>query len=233
MTNRNGDLEVAAIEKKEEVAPEWLTGFDPVAYEYTFPGWQVAPGNKRKPAPRRKRRRYSRANAQQYLPGFRLYIQSAMPIGGIKERNRRPGYNYPRRRRPETAGGVQPGLPGWETYAKAVKFRNMEQEKEEFLKRKMRYIRQHIRRVILRRDNYLCVYCQADLRNVPPEIDHRVPVTMRGNNRIDNLQSTCRTCNRRKRHYSDGAELREYLHRRQYQDAGARQSDFFSEMGDT
>lgn len=184
-------LEVAAIEKKEEVTQEWLTGFDPVADEYTFPGWQTAPGSKRKPAPRRKRRR------------------------------------------PETAGGVQPGLPGWETYANAVKFRNMEQEKEEFLKRKMRYIRQSIRRVILRRDNYLCVYCHADLRNVPPEIDHRIPVAMRGNNRIDNLQSTCRTCNRRKRHYSDGAELREYLHRRQYQDAGARQSDFFSELGNT
>ena len=224
---------MVGIAKKEEVTQEWLTGFDPVVYEYTFPGWPVASGNKRKPAPRRKRRRYSRAKAQQYLPGFRLYIQSAMPIGGIKERKRRPGYSYPRRRRPEIAGGIQPGLPGWETYAKAVRLRNMEQEKEEFLKRKMRYIRQSIRRVILRRDNYLCVYCQADLRNVPREIDHRVPVAMQGNNRIDNLQSTCRTCNRLKRHYSDGAKLREYLARRQYQDARARQSDFFSELGDT
>ena len=162
-----------------------------------------------------------------------MYIQSAMPIGGGKARKRWTVYNYPRRRNPATAGDVQKRLPGLATDAKAARLRQQEQEKEEQLKCQMRYIRQRIRRVVLLRDNYMCVYCRADLRKVPSEIDHRVPVSRRGNNLIDNLQSTCRTCNRRKRHYSDGAELRESLARRQRQDAMTRQMDFFSELGDT
>lgn len=217
--------------QEEEATPKYLAGLTPAIQQPAFPGWPPPSAKCRKPPPRRKRRRrFPRANIQQPLPGLGLYTQSTMPLAKRKKPKPRMPYPYPRRRRPQTAGGLQQGIPGLETNPQSAKIRQVEQEKETARKRRMRYIRPWTRRMILRRDNYMCVYCGADLRKIPPEIDHRIPVSRQGNNRIGNLQSTCRTCNRRKRHYSDGAQLRETLARCQRQAAAAQQLNFLNHL---
>ena len=218
--------------KEEEAAPKHLAALTPAIQQPAFPGWSPPSAKNRKSTPRRKRRRLSRSNTQQPLPGLGLYPQAIMPLAKRKTPKPRMPYPYPRRRRPQTAGGLQQGIPGLETNPQSAKIRQLEQEKETARKRQMRYIRPWTRRLILRRDNYMCVYCYADLRKVPIEIDHLVPVSRQGDNRIGNLQSTCRTCNRRKRHYSDGAPLREALARRQRQAAAAKQLNLFHDIGE-
>ena len=216
---------------EEDTAPKYLAGLTPAIQQPAFPGWPPPSAKRRKPPPRRKRRRrFPRSNIQQPLPGLGLYTQSIIPLAKRKNPKSRIQYPYPRRRRPQTAGGLQQGIPGLETNPQSAKTRQLEQEKETARKRRMRYIRPWTRRLILRRDNYMCVYCYADLRKVPTEIDHLVPVSRQGDNRIGNLQSTCRTCNRRKRHYSDGAQLRETLARRQRQAAAAQQLNFLNHL---
>lgn len=42
-----------------------------------------------------------------------------------------------------------------------------------------------------------CVYCQADIRS-EFEVDHRIPLSRGGSNRIGNLQLACPDCNRQK-----------------------------------
>ena len=218
--------------QEEDATPQYLAGLTPAIQQPAFPGWPPPSAKSRKPPPRRKRRRFPRANIQQPLPGLGLYTQPIMPLAKRKNPKPRMPYPYPRRRRPQTAGGLQQGIPGLETNPQSAKIRQLEQEKETARKRQMRYIRPWTRRLILRRDNYMCVYCGADLRKIPPEIDHRIPVSRQGNNRIGNLQSTCRTCNRRKRHYSDGAQLRETLARRQRQAATTKQLNLFHDIGE-
>lgn len=218
--------------QEEDATPKYLADLTPAIQQPAFPGWPPTPAKSRKPAPRRKRRRLSRANTQQPLPGLGLYPQAIMPLAKRKKPKPRMPYPYPRRRRPQTAGGNQQSIPGLETNPQSAKIRQLEQEKETARKRQMRYIRPWTRRLILRRDNYMCVYCYADLRKVPTEIDHLVPVSRQGDNQIGNLQSTCRTCNRRKRHYSDGAQLREALARRQRQAAAAQQLNLFHDIGE-
>lgn len=217
--------------KEEEAAPKHLAALTPAIQQPAFPGWPPPSAKSRNPPPRRKRRRLSRANIQHPLPGLGLYTP-IMPLAKRKNPKPRMPYPYPRRRRPQTAGGLQQGIPGLETNPQSAKIRQLEKEKETARKRQMRYIRPWTRRLILRRDNYMCVYCYADLRKVPTEIDHLVPVSRQGDNRIGNLQSTCRTCNRRKRHYSDGAQLREALARRQRQAAAAQQLNLFHDIGE-
>ena len=216
--------------QEEEATPQYLAGLSPAIQQPAFPGWPPPSAKRRKPPPRRKRRRFPRSNIQQPLPGLGLYTQPIMPLAKRKNPKPRMPYPYPRRRRRQTADGLQQGIPGLETTPQSAKTRQLEQQKETARKRQMRYIRPWTRRLILRRDNYMCVYCGADLRKVPTEIDHLVPVSRQGDNRIDNLQSTCRTCNRRKRHYSDGAQLRETLARRQRQAAAAQQLNFLNHL---
>ena len=59
-----------------------------------------------------------------------------------------------------------------------------------------RYVSDKVRASILERDNYKCTACgsESDL-----EIDHIVPISQGGDGGEDNLQTLCRSCNRRKR----------------------------------
>ncbi|MYC07030.1 MAG: HNH endonuclease [Chloroflexi bacterium] len=56
---------------------------------------------------------------------------------------------------------------------------------------------------VLERDNYRCVYCDADLRIVEANIDHIISVADGGGNSIENLQATCWECNQYKGESSD------------------------------
>jgi hypothetical protein len=59
---------------------------------------------------------------------------------------------------------------------------------------------------VLKRDNYTCRNCgkspskypELDLEVVELEIDHFQPISKNGDNRLDNLQTLCRLCNRGK-----------------------------------
>lgn len=53
-----------------------------------------------------------------------------------------------------------------------------------------------VREFILKRDGYKCVYCGSS-ENL--QIDHIKSVYNGGENRIDNLQTLCKSCNTRKR----------------------------------
>ena len=106
-----------------------------------------------------------------------------------------------------------------ECYAKgsrgraAAEQRERDYQQERTRQRQTRYVSARKRWQVLERDAYRCVYCQADLTQVTFAIDHRVPVTRGGTNAIENLQATCKTCNARKKDFSDDDEekLREYL----------------------
>jgi len=52
------------------------------------------------------------------------------------------------------------------------------------------------RYLILKRDLYTCQLCRRT--GVPIEVDHIVPVSRGGSNRLDNLQTLCQDCNRGK-----------------------------------
>lgn len=51
---------------------------------------------------------------------------------------------------------------------------------------------------VLRRDNFTCKHCSRQLSRDLLEVDHIVPKALGGSNSIENLQTLCRTCNRRK-----------------------------------
>ena len=57
------------------------------------------------------------------------------------------------------------------------------------------HIPKAVRDAVLKRDNYRCVKC-GSTRNL--EIDHKVSLANGGTNHIDNLQTYCKDCNRRK-----------------------------------
>lgn len=59
-----------------------------------------------------------------------------------------------------------------------------------------RYISKEVREIILKRDNYKCVFCAA---SSALEIDHVIPVSKGGTSEQNNLQVLCRSCNRKKR----------------------------------
>jgi hypothetical protein len=52
-----------------------------------------------------------------------------------------------------------------------------------------------VRTIVLLRDDYICVYCgsEDDLH-----VDHRIPVSKGGSNRLDNLVTACGPCNQSK-----------------------------------
>ena len=60
---------------------------------------------------------------------------------------------------------------------------------------KRKQIPKAVREAVFKRDNYRCVKC-GSTRNL--EIDHKVSLANGGTNHIDNLQTLCQDCNRRK-----------------------------------
>jgi len=60
----------------------------------------------------------------------------------------------------------------------------------------------NIRWRVLKRDNYACVKCgksPAKNNDIELEIDHIIPVSKKGSNDVDNLQTLCRMCNQGKK----------------------------------
>lgn len=55
-----------------------------------------------------------------------------------------------------------------------------------------------IRRRVIERDGYWCVYCDIDLRDSEIHLDHVIPESQGGPTTYDNLQVTCRKCNTEK-----------------------------------
>ena len=53
----------------------------------------------------------------------------------------------------------------------------------------------NLRRRVLERDGYYCVYCDEDLRDAEIHLDHVIPESKGGPTSYDNLQVTCRKCN--------------------------------------
>ena len=56
----------------------------------------------------------------------------------------------------------------------------------------------HVRLGVLRRDGYRCGHCFREVDRSLLEIDHIVPLSLGGTDDPSNLQTLCRTCNRRK-----------------------------------
>lgn len=53
-----------------------------------------------------------------------------------------------------------------------------------------------LRLIVFQRDGYICQYCQTPVKF--PDCDHVIPVCRGGDNRLENLVTACRTCNRSK-----------------------------------
>lgn len=53
----------------------------------------------------------------------------------------------------------------------------------------------YLRRRVIERDGYHCVYCDEDLTNSEIHLDHIIPESQGGLTSYDNLQVTCRKCN--------------------------------------
>jgi len=58
---------------------------------------------------------------------------------------------------------------------------------------------QALRRAILARDNYRCVYCGSNGGEWPLECDHIIAVTKGGKSTPENLATSCKSCNSSKR----------------------------------
>lgn len=52
-----------------------------------------------------------------------------------------------------------------------------------------------LRRMVIERDGYRCVYCDDDLTNAEVHLDHVIPESKGGPTNLNNLQVTCRKCN--------------------------------------
>lgn len=53
-----------------------------------------------------------------------------------------------------------------------------------------------IRYQIFERDNFTCKLCGRSVPEVKLEVDHIIPVANGGSNKLDNLRTTCFSCNR-------------------------------------
>ncbi len=53
----------------------------------------------------------------------------------------------------------------------------------------------NLRKSVIERDGYYCVYCDEDLTNSEIHLDHVIPESKGGPTTYDNLQVTCRKCN--------------------------------------
>ena len=59
----------------------------------------------------------------------------------------------------------------------------------------------NIREFIFKRDGYLCLSCGSSAKL---EIDHIIPISIGGENKISNLQTLCKSCNcSKKNNYKD------------------------------
>lgn len=71
----------------------------------------------------------------------------------------------------------------------------MSENKRQSLSKKMRFD-------VFKRDLFVCQYCDSSPPSVVLEVDHIIPVSKGGKNRVDNLITACFDCNRGK---SDGS----------------------------
>lgn len=62
------------------------------------------------------------------------------------------------------------------------------------------WIRRNKRIAIYNRDEWTCVYCEADLLDETPTLDHLHPCELGGTNHESNLVTCCGTCNSSKQH---------------------------------
>lgn len=53
----------------------------------------------------------------------------------------------------------------------------------------------NLRRRVIERDGYYCVYCDEDLHEKEIHMDHVIPESQGGETTFANLQVTCRKCN--------------------------------------
>jgi hypothetical protein len=53
--------------------------------------------------------------------------------------------------------------------------------------------------LVFKRDQFTCVFCSCSGVGVKLEVDHIIPLSKGGSNRLDNLQTLCFECNRGKR----------------------------------
>lgn len=59
-------------------------------------------------------------------------------------------------------------------------------------------ISKRLRFEVFKRDAFTCQYCSAKPPKVPLEVDHILPVSKKGSNKIENLITACFDCNRGK-----------------------------------
>jgi 5-methylcytosine-specific restriction endonuclease McrA len=62
----------------------------------------------------------------------------------------------------------------------------------------------NLRKRVIERDGYHCVYCDEDLTNSEIHLDHVIPESNGGETSYANLQVTCRKCNLAKGILSEG-----------------------------
>lgn len=60
---------------------------------------------------------------------------------------------------------------------------------------KKQYIPLNLRKTVIDRDGYYCVYCDDDLHDKEIHLDHIIPEAKGGSTTLNNLQVTCRKCN--------------------------------------
>jgi len=60
-----------------------------------------------------------------------------------------------------------------------------------------------VKKHVFQRNNYQCQSCGKTKQETALEIDHIIPIASGGSNDISNLQTLCRTCNKRKKHHFD------------------------------
>lgn len=53
----------------------------------------------------------------------------------------------------------------------------------------------NLRKRVIERDGFHCVYCDDDLENKEIHLDHVIPESQGGATTYNNLQVTCRKCN--------------------------------------
>lgn len=68
-------------------------------------------------------------------------------------------------------------------------------KRQQNTQKRTRYISSSVRVDVLKRDNYRCVFCGRTSKSVELQIDHIVPFSKGGSNKIDNLQTLCIDCN--------------------------------------
>jgi 5-methylcytosine-specific restriction endonuclease McrA len=66
-----------------------------------------------------------------------------------------------------------------------------------------------LRKAVIDRDGYFCVYCDDDLTDGEIHLDHIIPESRGGPTSYENLQVTCRKCNTAKGVLSES----EFMHR--------------------